>query len=249
MVAGKVAIVTGGSRGIGLGIARALLDGGALVCLTGRKQESLDEALAGLDAGQRAMAIAGAAHDPGHRTAAVGQVVERHGRVDLLVNNAATNPQYGPLVEADLGAVQKIMEVNVVAQLGWIQETWRASMAQHGGAVLNVASLGGLRPGQGIGAYNASKAALIHLTRQLALELGPGVRINAVAPAVVKTRFARALYEGREEEVAASYPLRRLGTPEDVAGISRFLLSDEASWITGETVVVDGGVGLGGWEG
>jgi NAD(P)-dependent dehydrogenase (short-subunit alcohol dehydrogenase family) len=195
------------------------------------------------------MAVAGAAHDPDHRVDAVARVDERYGGVDLLVNNAATNPQYGPLVEADLGAVAKVMEVNVVAPLGWVQEVWSRSMAERGGAILNVASIGGLRPGQRIGAYNTSKAALIQLTRQLALELGPTVRVNAIAPAVVKTRFARALYEDREEEVAAVYPLKRLGTPEDTAGIARFLLSDDASWITGETVAVDGGVSLAGWEG
>lgn len=249
MCSDKVAIVTGGSRGIGLGIARALLDGGAKVCLTGRKQESLDAALAELDAGEAAMAVAGASHDPDHRRDAVDAVMQRYGSVDLLVNNAATNPQYGPLVEADLGAVGKIMEVNVVAPLGWVQEAWRASMAERGGVVLNIASLGGIRPGQGIGAYNASKAALIHLTRQLAIELGPGVRVNAIAPAVVKTQFAKALYEGREAEVAEAYPMKRLGTPEDTASIAAFLLSEQASWITGETVTVDGGVGLVGWEG
>jgi len=119
-------------------------------------------------------------------------------------------------------------------------------MAEHGGAVLNVASVGGLRAEAMIGAYNASKAALIHLTRQLAVELAPGVRVNAIAPAVVKTRFARVLWEGREAEAAAAYPLGRLGTPADTAGIARFLLSDEASWITGQTMVVDGGLSLGG---
>ena len=118
-------------------------------------------------------------------------------------------------------------------------------MREHGGAVLNVASVGGLRAGSPIGAYNASKAALIHLTRQLGVELGPKVRVNAIAPAVVKTTFAKALYEGREDDVAQAYPLKRLGVPEDTAKAAAFLLSDDASWITGETLVVDGGVTLG----
>ena len=249
MVDGKVALVTGASRGIGLGIARALLEAGARVCITGRKQAGLDEALAELDAGAAVLAVPGASHDPAHRAQAVAAVLDRWGSLDLLVNNAATNPQYGPLVEADLGAVAKIMEVNLVAPLGWVQEAWKASMAARGGAIVNVASVGGLRPGQLIGAYNTSKAALIHLTRQLAVELGPTVRVNAIAPAVVKTRFATALYEGREEEVAGRYPLKRLGTPADTAGIATFLLSEQASWITGETVVVDGGISLAGWEG
>lgn len=140
--------------------------------------------------------------------------------------------------------MRKVLEVNVTAPIGWVQEVWRAGMAEHGGAVLNIASVGGIRAGSQIGAYNASKAALIHLTRQLAIELGPKVRVNAIAPAVVKTEFARALYAEREEEVAADYPLKRLGTAQDTAGIARFLLSDEASWITGETVVIDGGVSI-----
>jgi NAD(P)-dependent dehydrogenase (short-subunit alcohol dehydrogenase family) len=243
---GKVALVTGGSRGIGLGIAAELLAHGACVCITGRKQPDLDAAVSELDAGGRVLAVAGSTDDGEHRADAVRRTVEAYGGIHLLVNNAATNPQYGPLVEADLDAVRKVMEVNVVAPIGWVQEACRGGLREHGGAILNIASIGGLRAGAMIGAYNASKAALIHLTRQLAVELGPEVRVNAIAPAVVKTRFARALYEDREEEVAATYPLRRLGTPADTAGIARFLLSDEASWITGETVVVDGGVSLSG---
>jgi NAD(P)-dependent dehydrogenase (short-subunit alcohol dehydrogenase family) len=245
---GRVALITGGSRGIGLGIAAELLAHGASVCITGRKQPDLDEAVAELAAEDRVLAVAGSTHDAEHRAEAVRRTVETFGALHLLVNNAGTNPQYGPLVDADLDAVRKVMEVNLVAPLGWVQEAWRAGMSQHGGAILNVASVGGIRPGPKIGAYNASKAALIHLTRQLAIELGPSVRVNAIAPAVVKTRFAEALYVDREEEVAAGYPLRRLGTPQDTATIARFLLSDEASWITGETVVVDGGVSITGRE-
>jgi NAD(P)-dependent dehydrogenase (short-subunit alcohol dehydrogenase family) len=243
--AGKVALVTGASRGIGLAIAAELAAGGAAVCVTARKPERLAEAVAGL--GDRAMGVAGAADDPDHRTEAVAAVMARFGRVDLLVNNAGVNPQYGPLIEADLAAVRKIYEVNVTAALGWTQAAWSAWMAEHGGAVLNVASLGGLVPGEGIGAYNTSKAALIALTRQLAVELAPKVRVNAIAPAVVKTRFARALYEGRETEVAATYPLGRLGEPADPAKAAAFLLGPDAGWITGETLVLDGGVRLRGF--
>jgi NAD(P)-dependent dehydrogenase (short-subunit alcohol dehydrogenase family) len=117
-------------------------------------------------------------------------------------------------------------------------------MGDHGGSVVNVASIAGLRPSPGIGLYGVSKAALIRLTTELAVELAPGIRVNAVAPAVVKTKFATALYEGREEQVSASYPLKRLGVPSDIAGAVTFLLSDEASWITGQTIVLDGGVTL-----
>ena len=243
---GRAALITGGSRGIGLGIAEELLRCGARVCLTARKPDELQETLTQLDAGERAFAVPGNTDDGEHRTDAVRQTVERFGRLDYLVNNAATNPQYGPLVEAELGAIEKVLRVNVLAPVGWIQEAYRAWMGEHGGSVVNVASVGGLRPGAMIGAYNGSKAALIHLTRQLAVELGPTVRVNAIAPSVVKTHFARALWEGRESEIAEHYPMKRLGKPTDTATITRFLLSDDASWITGETVVVDGGASLSG---
>jgi NAD(P)-dependent dehydrogenase (short-subunit alcohol dehydrogenase family) len=245
---GRVALVTGGTRGIGFGIAAELVARGASVCITARKEDELAEAVGRLDpdGGGTAVAARGSADDEQHQQAAVDLCLDQFGRLDLLVNNAAVNPQYGPLMDADLGAVRKVMEVNVVAVLGWTQKAWRAWLADNGGAVLNVASVGGLRAGSPIGAYNASKAALIHLTRQLGRELGPRVRVNAIAPAVVKTTFARALYEDREDEVAAQYPLERLGTPEDTAKLAAFLLSEDASWITGETVVIDGGVTIGG---
>lgn len=247
--ADRVALVTGGSRGIGLAIAADIVAHGGRVCLTGRKPDQLDSALDALDAGDRAMAVAGASDDPAHRADAVARTVTQLGSLDMLVNNAGTNPQYGPLVEAEQDAVTKVLAVNVVAPLAWTQEVWRAWMATSGGVVLNVGSLGGLRPAADIGAYNVSKAALLALTRQLALELGPAVRVNALAPAIVKTRFARALYEDREEQVAAAYPLGRLGLPEDVAAAARYLLSDGASWVTGETIVLDGGLSLRGFEG
>lgn len=242
MVQGKTAIVTGGSRGIGFGIARALMAAGANVCVTGRDHDQLARARSELDADDRMLAVAGKSHDPEHRADAVRQTVDRFGRVDLLVNNAATNPQFGPLADAELSAVDKVFEVNVVAPIGWIQQVWAASMAERGGVILNVASIGGIRPGGGIGAYNTSKAALIHVTKQFAQELAPGVRVNAIAPAVVKTDFARALWASDEEGAARAYPLQRLGTVDDTAAAARFLLSEESSWITGETLVLDGGL-------
>ena len=246
--AGRTALITGGTRGIGLGIAAELVARGANVVVTARKPDELDAAVAELDpdSSGRAMAVRGSADDAAHQADAVAQAVARYGRLDLLVANAAVNPQYGPLMDADLGAVRKVFEVNVTAVLGWIQQAYRQSMAEGGGSVLVVASVGGLRSGSPIGAYNASKAAVIHLVRQLGAEMGPGVRVNAIAPAVVKTRFAAALYEGREEQVAQAYPMKRLGVPEDTAKAAAFLLSDDASWITGETLVVDGGVTVAG---
>jgi NAD(P)-dependent dehydrogenase (short-subunit alcohol dehydrogenase family) len=237
---GRVALITGATRGIGYGIAEELVARGARVVITARKPDELEEAVGRLGS-DVAVAARGSADDEQHQAAAVALAGERFGRLDHLVNNAAVNPQYGPLVDADLSAVRKVFEVNVTAVLGWTQQAMRAGLST---SILNVASVGGIRAGSPIGAYNASKAALIHLTRQLAVELGPAVRVNAIAPAVVKTKFASALYEGREDAVAQAYPLKRLGVPEDTAKAAAFLLSDAASWITGETLVVDGGVTL-----
>jgi NAD(P)-dependent dehydrogenase (short-subunit alcohol dehydrogenase family) len=161
-----------------------------------------------------------------------------------VVNNAGVNPVYGPLVDLDLDAARKIIEVNCLAALSWVQQAHRAWLGEHGGAIVNVSSVAALRPAPGIGFYGASKAMLSHLTQELAVELAPGIRVNAVAPAVVKTRFATALFEGREAEVAATYPLKRLGVPEDIGGVVAFLLSEDAAWVTGQIVTIDGGVTL-----
>lgn len=243
-LAGRAAVVTGASRGIGLGIAQRLVEEGARVCLTARKPEALEEAVAALGGPEHAIGVAGRADDPDHQAEAVARTVESFGSLDLLVNNAGINPVYGPLMDLDLGAARKITEVNCLAALAWVQQAHAAWLGEHGGAVVNVASVGGLRPAPGIAMYGASKAMLIHLTEELAVELGPAVRVNAVAPAVVKTRFATALYEGREEQVAQAYPLKRLGVPEDVSGAVAYLLSDDADWVTGRTLVLDGGVTL-----
>jgi NAD(P)-dependent dehydrogenase (short-subunit alcohol dehydrogenase family) len=247
-LAGRAALVTGAGRGIGRAIAAELLARGASVTVTARKPDELAAAAAELVAGpaggdaSRVLAVAGNAGDPAARAQAVDATTARFGSLAILVNNAGVNPQYGPLVEADLDAVRKVFEVNVVAALGYVQLAHRAWMGAHGGAVVNIASVAGLRSTHEIAAYGASKAALIRLTEELAWQLGPGIRVNAVAPAVVKTRFSTALYTGREEELAAAYPAGRLGTPEDVAALVGFLVSDAAAWITGETVRVDGGL-------
>ena len=241
---GRVALVTGASRGIGLGIAERLVSEGARVCLTARRPEALAEAVELLGGPEHAIAVAGKADDPAHREEAVVRTVEVFGSLDLLVNNAGINPVYGPLVDLDLDAARKIVEVNALGALAWVQAAHRAWMAEHGGAVVNVSSVSGVKPAPGIAMYGASKAMLISITESLAVELGPTVRVNAVAPAVVKTRFASALYEGREDEVAAAYPLQRLGVPDDVGSVVAFLLSEDAGWLTGQTLVVDGGVTL-----
>lgn len=239
---GKVAIVTGASRGIGLGIAERLVAEGAKVVVTARKPEALEEAVAALGGPEKALAVAGNAGDAEHRAEVVRRTVETFGSLDLLVNNTGINPVYGPLMEIDLDAARKIVDVNVLAALGLLQEAHRAWMGEHGGAVVNVASVAGLKPAPGIDMYGASKAMLIRLTESLAVELGPSIRVNAVAPAVVKTKFATALYEGKEEEVSAAYPAKRLGVPDDIGSLVAFLLSDDASWLTGQTVTADGGL-------
>lgn len=241
-LAGKVAVVTGASRGIGLAIAQRLVDEGARVVVTARKQDALDGAVRALGGDAHAAAVAGNAADPDHQDAALDLATERFGPVDLLVNNTGINPAYGPLVDLDLDAARKIVDTNVVAALSWVQKAWRAGMSERGGAVVNVASIAGQRPAPGIAFYGVSKAALIHLTASLAVELAPRVRVNAVAPAIVRTRFATALYEGREEQVSAAYPMRRLGEPHDIASAVAYLLSDDAAWTTGQTLTVDGGI-------
>ncbi len=240
----RVAVVTGASRGIGLGIAAELVRQGAKVCVTARGAGALTEAAASLGGPGTAIAVAGKADDPAHQAEAVAKTMEAFGRLDMLVNNTGINPVFGPLTDVDPGAAAKILAVNVLAPLAWTRLARDAWMGEHGGSIVNVSSVAGLRPSPGIGMYGVSKAALIRLTTELAVELGPRIRVNAVAPAVVKTKFATALYEGREEEVSAAYPLKRLGIPEDIASAVAFLLSDQASWITGQTLVLDGGVTL-----
>jgi NAD(P)-dependent dehydrogenase (short-subunit alcohol dehydrogenase family) len=238
----RVALVTGASRGIGQAIAAELLASGARgVVVTGRRPETLDEVVDRLGA-DRARAVPGNATDPEHVAAAVATAVEAFGACDLLVNNAGTNPAGGPIMDVEMGAIDRTWEVNLRAPLLFTREAWHAWMADHGGVVVNLGSVGGLRPSPFIGAYNVSKAALHHLTRQLAHELAPGVRVNAVAAAIVKTRLSRALWEPDEAGAAAAHPLQRLGTPQDVARAVTWLASDQASWLTGVVLPVDGGV-------
>jgi len=241
---GKTAIVTGASRGIGLAIAERLVADGAHVVITARKKEALDEAVAHLGGPDVALAVAGRADDANHQSDVVHQAIETFGSIDFLVNNTGINPVYGPLVDLDLAAARKIVEVNCIAAVSWVQQVHRAWMKEHGGAIVNVSSLSSVRTAPGIGFYGASKAMLNSLTELMAVELGPDIRINGVAPAVVKTRFATKLYEGREDEVTAAYPLKRLGVPEDIGSVVAFLLSEDAAWVTGQTVVIDGGVSL-----
>jgi NAD(P)-dependent dehydrogenase (short-subunit alcohol dehydrogenase family) len=236
---GRVALVTGASKGIGAAIARIYAEHGASVMLSSRKIEALEATAAGID-GDTAVFPANAGR-PDEAQACVAATVARFGRLDILVNNAATNPYYGPAIDIDLPRFDKIIEVNLRGPLVWIQEAWKQAMSEHGGAVINVASVGGLKYEGPIGIYDMTKAALIHLTKHLSTELGPRVRVNALAPGLIKTDFARALWEPGGDRDSWPWPLARLGEPLDVARAALYLASDLASWVTGEVTVVDGG--------
>ncbi|MGH9066752.1 MAG: SDR family oxidoreductase [Acidimicrobiales bacterium] len=236
---GKVALVTGASRGIGRAIAAAMAASGASVMISSRKPDALAAAAAAMEG--KVEWFAANAGDAEAAGACVAATVDRLGGLDILVNNAATNPYMGPLVGLDQSRADKTSLVNQWGPLMWTQATWRAAMAERGGSVLNIASVGGLSVEPTLGWYNLTKAAVIHLTRQLAAELAPGVRVNAIAPGLVKTDMARVLWEPNEESIAAHMPLGRLGEPADIAAAAVFLASGAASWITGHTLVVDGG--------
>ena len=236
---GKVAVVTGGSRGIGLATAKRLAEAGARVMITSRKEEALREAAAGIE-GEAAYFVANAGR-PEEAEACVEETMRRFGSLDILVNNAATNPYFGPLAQIDLPRADKIVQLNLTAVLVWSQLAYKASMRDRGGSIVNVSSIGGMSVEPGIGWYNVTKAAVLHLTRQLAGELCPQVRVNGVAPGLVRTHLAKALWEGGEKVISARLPLRRIGEPDDIAKAILFLCSDGAAWMTGQTIVVDGG--------
>jgi NAD(P)-dependent dehydrogenase (short-subunit alcohol dehydrogenase family) len=240
---GKVALITGASRGIGLSIAERIVSEGGSVIITARKQEALDAAVATL--GAAAVGVAGRSDDPEHRAAVFALVAERFGHLDHLVNNAGINPAYGPLADVGVDVMRKTFEVNVIATLEWARGAVAAGLLPAGSSIVNISSIAGVAAAHGIAFYGVTKGALITLTLQLASELAPDIRVNSVAPAVIKTDFAKALYEGHEAEAAAQYPLARLGEVADISGPVAFLLSDDAAWITGQNLVIDGGASMG----
>jgi NAD(P)-dependent dehydrogenase (short-subunit alcohol dehydrogenase family) len=246
-LSGRVALVTGDSRGIGSAIAHALAEQGAQVVLSSRKQADLEEEAGRINAQypETASAIAAHAGRPEDLERLVGEVMQRFSRIDILVNNAATNPYFGPVMGAELAAWDKTFEVNLRGMFILTKLVYEASMETHGGSVVNVASVGGLRPGLGLGVYNITKAGVIMFTRQVAKEIGGKVRVNAVAPGLIKTRFAEALWgnEAILDRVLQANPMGRIGVPEEVASAVVFLASDAASYINGEVIVIDGGGG------
>ncbi len=238
---GKVALVTGASRGIGKAIAASYAAAGAQVMLNSRKQDSLDAAAAEMSGEVETFAANAGDDDAGER--AVLAAIERFGRLDILVNNAATNPYYGATLEVDKPRYDKTFQVNLDAPIFWSQAAWKHAFADDPGVIVNVASVGGMRAEFGLGIYNLTKAALIHTTRQLASEIGP-TRVVGIAPGLVDTDFASLLVENFGDALAARLPTKRLGDPQDIANLATFLASDLASWITGETYVIDGGAGV-----
>lgn len=240
---GRTALLTGASRGIGLAVAQELAAAGANVVLTSRSQQAADAAAAQVVG--KAIGYGAHAADDDAAASCVAFTIERFGGLDILINNAGTNPAYGPLVEQDHARFAKVFDVNVWSPIMWTSLAVDAWMGEHGGTVVNTASVVGLSVGANIGVYSASKAALIQITRQLAIELGPKIRVNAVAPGVVRTHLAMELWKDHEDELNASTALGRIGEPADVASAVLFLASDASIWITGETLVIDGGALIG----
>lgn len=243
-LAGQVAVVCGASRGIGLGIARQLGLDGARMVINARKQKELDAAVGSLAAdGIEALAVAGSIADEGVADKVVAAAADRWGRIDHLVNNVGINPYYGPLREADQTRFVKTMATNTWPLVSLVQAGLKHGLADGGGSVVAVTTSGTRNASTTVAVYVASKAALDSLCRSLARELGPlGVRVNAIGPGLVRTHTARVLWEGERGDLHASLvPAGRVGEPADIGQAAAFLLSDEASWLTGHVLVVDGG--------
>jgi dehydrogenase/reductase SDR family member 4 len=244
-LAGRTALVTGGSRGIGRAIALAMAASGARVAVCSRHLDACQVVADEIaSSGGEALAVAGNVGHAGDIPAIVGAVMDRFGALDLFVTNAANNPQFGPLIDAEDSAVDRVFEVNVQGPLRLTSAAVHAWMGDHGGNVINIASVGGIQPEALIGAYNASKAALINLTRTLCRELGgSGIRVNAIAPGLVATDFARVLVEtpSIHDHIVGQTALKRHAEPDEIAGAAVFLAGDASSFVTGSTIVVDGG--------
>ena len=238
---GKVALVTGASKGIGKAIAKTLAESGAKVMLSSRKEDQLRETAAEINGETDVFAANAGDVDAGR--ACIDATIARFGGLDILVNNAATNPYFGASLGVDEARFDKTFQVNLRGPLFWTQIAYEKALKENPGVILNIASVGGMRSEVGLSIYNLTKAALIHFTRQLASEIGPN-RVVGIAPGLVKTDFAAVLVDNFGDALANRLPMKRLGEPQDIANLAAFLVSDAASWITGETYVIDGGAGV-----
>lgn len=245
---GKVALVTGASRGIGKAIALRLARAGARVVVCSRKLENVapvaEEIRAG---GGEALALEAHVGQMEQVEALVARTLETFGRIDIAVNNAATNPHFGPILTADEGQWDKILDTNVKGAFRVAKAVAPHMQAQGGGKIINIVSVAGLRPSPAMGVYSVSKAALIMLTQALAVELAPAhIQVNAIAPGVIKTRFSQVLWQtpALADSILKATPLGRFGEPEDVAGVALFLASPASDYITGAVFVVDGGMNV-----
>lgn len=242
---GKVAVITGGSRGIGQAVAMAYAQAGARVVLASRRQESLDQVAAEIiQAGGEALAVAAHTGDGEAVTALTQRCLEHYGRLDILVNNAATNPHFGPILTADEGQWDKILDVNVKGYFRMAQACAEIMREQGGGKIINMASVAGRTPLPNMGVYCVSKAAVLMLTEVLARELAVwNIQVNAIAPGFVKTRFSQAIWDAPQiyQETVQAIPQQRMAEAEELTGIALYLAGDASSFTTGATFVVDGG--------
>lgn len=245
-LSGRVAIVTGASRGIGKAIAEQYAQAGAKVALASRKQAALDEVARGIiEAGGEAAAIAAHNGDKEALYALVEKTVNRYGRLDILVNNAATNPHFGAILEAEDSHWRKTLDVNLMGNVWLSQAAVKAMRANGGGKIINVASIAGLRPGHNQGVYSVSKAAIISLSKTLAKDLGPdNIQVNVIAPGLIQTHFAKALWSNREalDLILSRTPAGRIGQPNDMSGIALLLASSASDFTTGAVFTLDGGL-------
>ena len=238
----KTILITGGSRGIGLAIAEKYLNTQEYnVVVTGRKEQTLEELSKEVD-NKNFYTIAAKADDEEAADKTCKDVNEKFGSLDILINNAGTNPAGGALMDVDIGAVQKTWDVNLMGPLLWSRAAYKNELST---AIMNICSVGGIAPSQLMGAYNVSKAALIYLNKQLAYELAPDIRVNGVAPAIVKTKLSQLLWEN-EDFAKNLHLLKKLGEPEDIANAVYYMCSDDAGWVTGEVLTIDGGFLLSG---